>query len=620
MKSFLLLLVCLCMAPLAWAQDAERLDVRILIDVSGSMKKTDPENLRQPALRLLAGLLPLGAKAGVWSFERNTVNLAPLQQVDEAWRQKAVKSAERIHSRGLFTHIEGALQVVAGDWFEPDPGHDRHLILLTDGMVDVSPNQADSQASRERILSGILPELKAAGVRIHSVALSQEADRDLLRHISRETGGLFEAIDSPERLQRIFLGLFEQASKPDSLPIKDNQFQVDKGIKEATVILFRSKDAAPVHLIDPEGRAFNQATKAPNMRWFQDRGYELITIEQPLAGQWQVQAEMDPDNRVMVVTDLKMRLGELPTQALAQTRLNLKALFSDKETALDKVEFLRLVQVSGQLFGSKDLNALASIAFLPDVAAGGFSTSLVLPQMEGDIELVVQGSSATFSRQQRHRMTLRQAIKLNLDTSNPELFRLKLVLDSDLKEPSLELLLKTDAGDQPRIMEMVDEHSWQAEISPLDFSGEAKLQLRVRGEYLGQAMELHPESFQILGNKPESKPEPAPKPEPEPEPQSPPDVPAAAEQPAPEPELAAPDAEEVETPLGLGWMVFGLANLVGLLALGGGFWFWRRRRMAGLVDALDIGGDVPGTEAMDSLDTHSAPVPTDKTPSAKDAT
>ena len=36
----------------------EQSDVRIIVDISGSMKDTDPENLRQPAVRLLARLLP----------------------------------------------------------------------------------------------------------------------------------------------------------------------------------------------------------------------------------------------------------------------------------------------------------------------------------------------------------------------------------------------------------------------------------------------------------------------------------------------------------------------------------------------------------------------------------
>ncbi len=43
-------------------------DLRLLIDVSGSMKESDPDNLRAPALELIVRLLPEGARAGVWTF------------------------------------------------------------------------------------------------------------------------------------------------------------------------------------------------------------------------------------------------------------------------------------------------------------------------------------------------------------------------------------------------------------------------------------------------------------------------------------------------------------------------------------------------------------------------
>ena len=44
--------------------EPENSDVRVLIDVSGSMKKNDPKNLRSPALRLLVGLLHRAALLG----------------------------------------------------------------------------------------------------------------------------------------------------------------------------------------------------------------------------------------------------------------------------------------------------------------------------------------------------------------------------------------------------------------------------------------------------------------------------------------------------------------------------------------------------------------------------
>ena len=35
-----------------------RSDVRVLVDMSGSMKKNDPDNLRIPAVQLMSNLLP----------------------------------------------------------------------------------------------------------------------------------------------------------------------------------------------------------------------------------------------------------------------------------------------------------------------------------------------------------------------------------------------------------------------------------------------------------------------------------------------------------------------------------------------------------------------------------
>ena len=52
-------------------------DVRIVVDISGSMKETDPQNLRRPAVRLLARTLPEGASAGLWTFGQYVNMLVP---------------------------------------------------------------------------------------------------------------------------------------------------------------------------------------------------------------------------------------------------------------------------------------------------------------------------------------------------------------------------------------------------------------------------------------------------------------------------------------------------------------------------------------------------------------
>ena len=65
----------------------DKADVRILIDVSGSMKQNDPQNLRRPALRLLVGLLSSETRAGVWTFGQYVNMQIPLGQVDKAWKK-----------------------------------------------------------------------------------------------------------------------------------------------------------------------------------------------------------------------------------------------------------------------------------------------------------------------------------------------------------------------------------------------------------------------------------------------------------------------------------------------------------------------------------------------------
>ncbi|MDO7555449.1 MAG: hypothetical protein MUR16_04995, partial [Oceanospirillaceae bacterium] len=56
---------------------SNEMDIRVLIDVSGSMKDTDPNKLRIPALQVLTQLLPAGSKAGIWQFADDPKVIVP---------------------------------------------------------------------------------------------------------------------------------------------------------------------------------------------------------------------------------------------------------------------------------------------------------------------------------------------------------------------------------------------------------------------------------------------------------------------------------------------------------------------------------------------------------------
>jgi uncharacterized protein (TIGR03503 family) len=579
-----LLLFLLWFAPVLAGTDRQ-LDVRVLIDVSGSMKKNDPQNLRQPALRLLAGLLPDGIMAGVWIFDRDVTAIAPLQLVDDAWRQRAIQASQNIHSLGQFTHIEGGLQVAVGDWYQPDPNKDRHLILLTDGMVDVSQNPADSLASRERIFGDILGDLKAAGAKVHSIALSQRADLKLLQILSRETSGLNEAINNADRMQRVFMRLFQQAGKPDTLPLKDNRFQVDAGIREATVILFTGQRGDETRLIDPAHREFSARALPNNIRWHSDQGYELITIKTPEPGEWQLVADMDPDNRVMVVTDLKMHLNELPVICLAEQRPEIRVHFSSKGEKLTDADFVKIVTVSGEIIGGSQVN---SFQLKPAETPGDFVLAAPLPDQAGRYQLVITGQGGTFSREARHQFEVRPALSLSRQDEAEQARVYLEIAPETLSDVRIRAQLQTAQGELPQIVLPVQLNRYEVDVSTLGFSGEASLQLRVEGSHRGAPVVLQPEPLIIIGTQTQLPPVTPEVPSPTPVEPVAPQPPAAEPEAEAEPEKAPAAEEEPAEGMGLiGWLVFAGVNLLLLGGGGLGWLIWRKRKLARELSELD---------------------------------
>src|SRR5699024_1329883 len=127
--------------------------------VSGSMKTHDPDQLAATALELLVALLPSQSTAGVWAFGEKVDNLLPSGRVTEEWRRRALLLAPALRDYQQYTDIEAAVAQASA----PVSKRPRHLLLLTDGMVDLPPGQgvkAEVDArSRRRLVDELAPRL-----------------------------------------------------------------------------------------------------------------------------------------------------------------------------------------------------------------------------------------------------------------------------------------------------------------------------------------------------------------------------------------------------------------------------------------------------------------------------
>jgi len=427
------LLVLLALAtPAAYAAA----DVRILIDVSGSMKENDPRNLRVPAMRLMSELLPAGTTAGVWLFAEQASELVAPGPVDEAWRERARRELPRIHSRGLFTHIEHALDAATRGWDAPDAAAERHVVLLTDGVVDVSKVASESAASRERILGVQLDRLAALDVRVHAVALSDNVDQALMTALTEGTGGWLERADDAARLQRIFLHMLEQAAPPVTVPLDGNRFDIDSSVSELTLLVFRGDDAA-VTLTPPGGAAWSAENHPPAVQWRHETGYDLVTVGAPTPGSWQFTGTDDVDNRAVVVTDLALELERLAPALLASASTPLRARLTSGGAPLARLELLDLVAARSTLDaadGSQHAGALAldreQAVFHGALGGGG-----IVP---GVYRLTVTADGGTFKRQVNTRVRFAAdpvSVRYVLDPSVNDAVAVEVVADAELTRP-----------------------------------------------------------------------------------------------------------------------------------------------------------------------------------------
>jgi len=438
-------------------------DLRILVDVSGSMKKNDPNNLRRDALRLLIGMLPESSRVGIWSFGQYVNMQVKPDFATKIWKNNARKEANTIRSLGLFTNIEDTLTKSSWDWKRPDPKWDRHMILLTDGMVDISKDPSKNAKSRQKILGKIVSDLAAANVKIHTIALSKQADHDLLKKLSKKTGGWYESVESADKLQRLFLRLFEKTNKMDSLPLEDNLFNVDESISDMTLLVFRSRSGKPTKVLAPDHSVLEYGKPTKNVEWFQDKNFDIITVHKPMVGKWKLDADIDKDNRVKIISNLKLRVEQLPINIIENESGKLKASITTKEGLLNDKEMLSLIKVIAQTTGYKGNEVTQQIP--SSGVEGKYEALLEGVSEKGTVQVVVKVISPTFKRESRYEIKVHESpVKLKLLATGKGLV-IRVTEDPLLLQTgTLQLALRVDGNKGAYYITKFGTHLWQATL------------------------------------------------------------------------------------------------------------------------------------------------------------
>lgn len=378
-------------------------DVRILIDVSGSMKNTDPDNLRKPAYELMTKLLPETSRAGVWSFAENTLSIISYSKVSPAWRSNALKRVNRITSDGMYTNIPLALMEATTVTDSRAENVDRHVILLTDGMIDVSQDTTQNDRATQELHNRILPLLKERGFKVHTIALSQQADRLLLEKIAIATGGLSEIAESAEDLAKIFVQALDTIVPSQQVSLKNNQFVIDSSVNEFTLLVFRERAEDNTVLTAADGKRYQSDTRTDNVVWHRGIGYDLITVKKPMAGQWKIESSIQAGSRVTVLSNINLQTNRFPNSYFIGEKNLLTASLYENDKPIDQSEFLKLVDMKVNVtrrennqFWSESLRYQSA---QNNKSLSDFSAPLTMLDRAGTYDIIVKAHGKTFERE-----------------------------------------------------------------------------------------------------------------------------------------------------------------------------------------------------------------------------
>lgn len=108
--------------------------------------------------------------------------------------------------------------------------------------------------------------------------------------------------------------LLKNNRKVNEVPLLDNRFRIDHKVEKITLLFFRKPGSPAVILVKPDGSKYysHHAMKDELLEWYDEPSYDLIIIDKPTPGPWQVIGRVQTDSRIMVLGDIELEVEPLP--------------------------------------------------------------------------------------------------------------------------------------------------------------------------------------------------------------------------------------------------------------------------------------------------------------------
>jgi Mg-chelatase subunit ChlD len=318
----------------------------LVIDASGSMRKTDPRKLRHVAAELFVDLARHGDRIAVTAFDGGVrESTGGFTAVDGIEAREELKRAIRATGDdGAWTDFVVALgearRLLEADG--PNPDGEDLIVLLTDGKCEQGRGIPE-QPCLDTVMNEMVPALR--GVRIFPIGLSKWAPAAFLEDLGRRTGGAgataLDARELPMLFAEVYARLLGSRLVHGTVGERAT-FEVHEGAETLDLVVM-GRFERDGELRDPGGRGVAIDNRHPERAYFAAGAeYRFFKIAGPDPGTWTIEVEPGGPRPFVALQhfDLDLELVSAPEAVELGQPLELSARLSSSGAAVPPAAFL----------------------------------------------------------------------------------------------------------------------------------------------------------------------------------------------------------------------------------------------------------------------------------------
>ena len=238
------------------------IDVMLVLDNSGSMKKNDPKFLVTEAIKEFISQKNENTRVGIIIFDGKVQLKVSLTVASFANRETILSSIEAINYKGQYTDFPAAIERAIYEL--KDNGRSdsmKSIIFMTDGIVDTGDANRDLEKSKW-MREDLAADAADNEIKVFGIAFTESADFQLIQSISQQTKGEYFRALVAEDLKNVFQQINEAIKKESESSIETIIQQDDlttADIKTGGVSEVLDNSVGSIATIEPRIEAVEQA-------------------------------------------------------------------------------------------------------------------------------------------------------------------------------------------------------------------------------------------------------------------------------------------------------------------------------------------------------------------------